>query len=103
MRKLGFGGRWVNLIMECVTYVSYVVLINGKPGDRTFPTWGLSQVNPLSPYLSLICVEGLNYLINLAEVRAKLRGVFVARGGTKITHLLFVDDCIAFGKASCVE
>ena len=31
MRKLGFGEKWISLVMMCVTTVSYEVLINGEP------------------------------------------------------------------------
>ena len=29
MERMGFSTRWINLIMECITSVSYSVLING--------------------------------------------------------------------------
>lgn len=61
--------------------------------------WG----DPLSPYLFLLCAEGLSTMINQAEAKEEIRGVSIARGGTKVTHLLFVDDCIIFGKPSWVE
>ena len=31
LRKLGFHNRWVDLMMECITTVSYSILINGEP------------------------------------------------------------------------
>ena len=31
LRKLGFHEKWVALMMECITIVSYSILINGKP------------------------------------------------------------------------
>lgn len=30
-KKLGFCGRWINLIMQCINSVSYSILINGEP------------------------------------------------------------------------
>jgi hypothetical protein len=29
MRRMGFDGSWIRLIMNCITSVSYSVLING--------------------------------------------------------------------------
>ena len=31
MKKMGFDVKWVNLIMECISTVTYFVLINGEP------------------------------------------------------------------------
>lgn len=58
----------------------------------------------MSPYLFLICVEGLSALLEQAKGRDEIKGVSMARGGMKLTHLLFsCDDCLIFGKASWRE
>jgi hypothetical protein len=31
MLRIGFNARWVDLVMNCVTFVKYSVLINGNP------------------------------------------------------------------------
>ena len=64
MRKMGFDWRWVNLIMECITTVSYSILINGEPFPIIHPSGGIHQGDPLSPYLFLICSEGLHSLLH---------------------------------------
>ena len=64
MRKMGFDWRWVNLIMECISTVSYSILINGEPSPIIHPSRGLRQGDPLSPYLFLICSEGLHSLLH---------------------------------------
>ena len=38
--KLGFHGRWVKLIMECVSSTSYSVLVNGTPHGYIKPSRG---------------------------------------------------------------
>jgi len=64
MEKLGFSSKWVNLVMRCITSVSYSVLINGVTCGNITPTRGLQQGDPLSPTLFLICIEGLSALIH---------------------------------------
>jgi len=41
MKKMGFDARWIALIMECITTVSYSILINGEPTDIIQPSRGL--------------------------------------------------------------
>ena len=41
MAKLGFHKNWTRLVMRCVSSVTYVVCINGKPCGQIIPTRGL--------------------------------------------------------------
>ena len=66
MEKLGFSAKWVDLVMRCITLVSYSVLINGVACGNITPSHGLRQGDPLSPNLFLICTERLFALIHEA-------------------------------------
>ncbi|XP_035546173.1 secreted RxLR effector protein 78-like [Juglans regia] len=78
MRRLGFGERWIGLIMQCLNSISYSILLNGEPGRVIKPTRGIRQGDLISPYLFILCAEGLSSLINMAERSKKIRGVVVA-------------------------
>ena len=41
LRKLGFHNRCVDLMMECITTVSYSILINGETSQTIYPSRGL--------------------------------------------------------------
>ena len=99
MNQMGFNDRWVALVMECVTTVSYSLLVNGEPQGNIKPSRGIRQGNPLSPYLFLLCSEGLHRLIQRAANFGEIKGVSICRNGPKLTHLLFADDSLLFCRA----
>ncbi|KAA3466750.1 reverse transcriptase [Gossypium australe] len=100
MIKMGFAHEWVGLIMKCITSVSYAVNINGYGGRIFQPSRGLRQGDPLSPFLFLICSEGLSSLMRVANQADLVKGARVSRRGPEISHLLFADDCMMFGEAA---
>ena len=103
MRKMGFNEGWINLIMVCVSTVTYSVLVNGEPSGSIHPTRGIRQGDPLSPFMLLLCIEGLNGMIKKAERDGGIQGFSLCRRGPKLTHLLFADDYLLFCRATMDE
>lgn len=96
MLKMGFNSKWVGWILECIRSVTYSILVNGEPQGHIVPTRGIRQGNPLSPYLFLLCSEGLNRLIQQVVTEENIQGVSLCKNGPKISHLFFADDSHLF-------
>ncbi|KAL7195827.1 hypothetical protein ACSBR1_035959 [Camellia fascicularis] len=79
------------------------VLVNGSPTDEFSPSKGLRQVDPLSPFLFNIVVEGLNLLLARAKDLGLIKGVSVGHSEIQLTHLQFADDTLLFCEAEEAE
>jgi len=99
MTKMGFHDRWIHWMSMCVESVDYSVLVNGEQVGPIIPGRSLRQGDPLSPYLFILCAEGLSALIRDAESRGELTGTKICRRAPSVSHLLFADDCFLFFKA----
>ncbi|KAJ0111527.1 hypothetical protein Patl1_02330 [Pistacia atlantica] len=103
MRKMSFCSTWIKVIMNCLSSVSYSVLINGIPQKPFKPSRGIRQGDPLSPYLFIIGAEALSRLIQDSEDRRDIKGVPMGRSRMRISHLFYADDCLLFCKANQYE
>jgi hypothetical protein len=100
MEKLGFSEQWIDLVMKCVSTVSLSVRVNGKFSEYFRPSRGIRQGDPLSPYLFLLCSEGLSCLLKYSGPQYLSRGIRVGVHAPWLSHLLFADDCLVFVQAS---
>lgn len=92
--------HWVQLVHQCVSTVSYKILINGEMTQAFQPTCGLRQGDPLSPYLFLFCMDIISRMTALATEISQFQGIQVHRRAPTISHLFFADDSMFFFNAS---
>ncbi|KAL5562410.1 hypothetical protein UlMin_032157 [Ulmus minor] len=100
MIKLGFAEPWILKIMNCISSVSFSFMLNGEVKGNISPGRGLRQGDPLSPFLFLLCSEGLSCLLKKMENDNKLHGLNFGRGALTLSHLLFADDSFIFMDAN---
>ncbi|KAK2642119.1 hypothetical protein Ddye_023882 [Dipteronia dyeriana] len=98
--KLGFSKGWISRVMRCVTSVSFSFLLNGEIYRKLKPARGLRQGDPLSPYLFIICAEGLSSVLNVTVNDNVISGFQCNRAGPIVSHLLFAYDSLQFASAT---
>ena len=83
MTKMGFGTKWTSWINLCIPSATFSVMVNGSPSSFFHSSRGLRKGDPLSPYLFVLGMEALSYLIPKAIEGGFLFGckVLVAKGG----------------------
>lgn len=101
MQALGFSENWCALVMKCVTSVTFSVRVNGSFSSSFTPSRGIRQGDPISPYLFLLCAEGLTCMLKNSGPAYISRGVRVSRHAPWISHLLFADDSLIFMRHLC--
>ena len=98
--EMNFPLRLIEVIMECVTTASMRILWNGEKTESFTPSRGVTQGDPLSPYLFVLCMERLNQIIEEAIIAGNWIPIHASRGGPLLSNLFFADDIILFAEAS---
>ena len=101
--KMGFQALWVALIMECISTVSYSILVNGESKGIINLSRGLRQGDPLSSFLFFFCAEGLNAILRKLAREGEIECFSLCRNGPRLTHLLFADNCLIFCRSTLEE
>lgn len=103
MNKFGFSQQWIEMVMYFIRSVKYSFIHNGEVFGNLSPERGIRQGDPISPYIYIMCVEGLSAMIRRHEEVGLINECRIAREAPRIPHLLFADDCYLFFTATKVE
>ncbi|WOH14642.1 hypothetical protein DCAR_0934162 [Daucus carota subsp. sativus] len=73
--KYGFHQMWISRVMTCIRTVTYSFLQKGEVFGQLNPERGIRQGDPISPYLYILCAEGLSSMIRRNEEVGLIHGV----------------------------
>lgn len=89
--------------MRCVTTTEFNLQVDGCNVDTFKPRRGVTQGDPLSPYMFIIASEVLSLMIQTHVNPKELFGVKLARKAPVLSHCFFADDAILFLKAESIN
>jgi len=94
LQKLGFHKRWIMWIQGCLESATVSVLVIGSPTEEFKPSRGLTQGDPLAPFLFLVVAEGMAGLVRQAVKAELFRGLKIGRKEIELSLLQFADDTL---------
>ena len=100
LQAFRFPDNIIKLIISCISTSSLSVLVNGCALDPFSPSKGIRQGDPLSPYLFILCMEYLGFLIEEKCSNSSWCSLKASCGNIKISNIFFADDLILFAKAT---
>lgn len=98
LTNLRFNSVFTNWILNCISSVSFEVLVNGGKSNQFKPRRGLRQGDPLLPYLFIL---GQEVLSRMLDKELKEGNISNAKPrGHALTHVMYADDIFLFFKAT---
>jgi hypothetical protein len=79
-------------VLSLLSNIFFSILVNGSPSNPFSPSRGISQGNPLSPFLFILMAEGLGHSIKVIVETEKIRGLYLHDEDHPSTHQQFMDD-----------
>ena len=74
------------------------VLVDGAITDEIPISHRMRQGDPLSPFLFILAMEGLNIALNSACEKSTFHGFKLPRDGPLISYIFYADDAIFVGE-----
>lgn len=96
LHHFNFPKNIIDIIMACILSTSVSILFNGGKLEPFTPTRGICQGDPLSPYIFILCLEYLSFLILDKIADNTWKPVKASRSSPSFSHLFFTNDLILF-------
>jgi len=80
--------------MDSITKLQYVLSLNGHATTLFSPLNGLRQVDPLSLYIFIFCVNTLLVTIQQETLQKSISGFWFKTEGFQYSQFMFADDII---------
>nr|KAJ0217194.1 hypothetical protein LSAT_V11C300153710 [Lactuca sativa] len=98
LMQMGYGEKWCNWIRGCLTTARSSVLVNGAPTKEFALQRGVRKGDPLSPFLFIIAMDGLNVAMKTACAKGLFQGIKIPISNKMISHLFYADDALFIGE-----
>lgn len=96
LKKMGFDGRFVDMVWRLISNHYYSVLLNGQSYGFFHSTRGVKQGDPLSPALFILSSEVLSRALNSLFDDPYYVGYGMPKWSDNLNHLAYADDTIIF-------
>lgn len=96
---MNFSKSWIKWIAKCLSTARFSILINGSPEGYFNSNCGLREGDPLLPFLFILAIEAITTEMERV-VSNKNFDLIKQKEDCEISHLIFVDDLLIFGKAN---
>ena len=103
LKNFGFHQKFINLIYQCISTVSFTLFLNGGKCPSINPSRGLRQGGPLFPYLFIIGNNVLARMIIRSTAQRLINGIKIAPSTPGISKLFYADDVLLVCKAKHSE
>lgn len=97
---MGYGERWRGWIQGCLKLARASVLVNGSPTKEFEMGKSVRQGDPLSTYLFITIMEGLNTTMNTTCEKGLFKGIKIPHDDILLSHIFYVDNTLFIGEMS---
>jgi hypothetical protein len=75
MEAFEFDQHWIKWIINLVSTMSFSFLVNGAPVKSFYPSRGIIQGDPISPFLFILMMEWISRSIKTTTNKGEIKGL----------------------------